>query len=202
MPYRHAPLPEPDVAGLDTAFWQQKNTVSGEGSAIRSADTQIVNGLTRFVQDWYKETQRRYPTTYHVILHDLNQAANGRGTYLKVRGKSRYLLGVLTSIAELGGWLSVNPELFDQAKATHAEVSASVKESAIRWSQQDPQIRRVLSAAFRSNSAKLDQDLLYGYPVPPEDLMEGVYFRSVAQYDFLFFESPRTAQNLFLYLYG
>lgn len=203
MPYRTAPPKEsePSKEGLGSKFWAQSNGFS-EVRAALAADDQIVSGLKRLLHQWYKVTRNKYPKEHHVILHDLNQAILGRGEYIRVSGKSKLFLGVLMATADIEGMLRVIPELFDVSKATKQEMVARTKESAIRWIEEDPQVRKVLDAAFAANVGKLDKYLLAQYPgVDPKDVVEGVYFRAVAQYDMKTFTSPTLARDLYLYLF-
>ena len=200
MPYR-TPATIRRESGLNSDFWNDSNDFTEITAAI-AADSQITNGLKKLMNQWYKVTQHKYPKDYHVILHDLNQARIGRGQFIRVGGKSRHLIGILLAAAELEGYLEVIPVRFDQSTATKKEMVVYTKESALRWIGEDTTIRQVLDAAFSANVSKLDKYFLAQFPEDsPKDVLEGVYFRAVAQSDLQTFNSPAMAQNLYHYLF-
>jgi len=204
MPYRTPsppppPAPEPPK-GLK-GFWNGSNGLS-ETRAAMGADTQIISGLKKLMRQWHKVTQNKYPKDYYVILVDLDQATLGKADFIKVGGKSKYLIGVLTETARLEGLLEFDAASFDRSTGNRQEMAKYTREAAVRWIGEDDQVRQVLDAAFASNASKLDKFFLAQYPdVTPKDVMEAVYFRAVAQNDMQTFESPALAQDLYKYIY-
>lgn len=203
MPYRTpSPPPAPETPkGLGADFWSGSNG-SSETRAAMAADSQIIAGLKKLVRQWYKITQNKYPKDYHVILHDLNLATLGKAEFIRVGGKSKYLLGVLTATAREEGLLEIVGKLFDQSTGSKPEMVKYTRESAVRWIENDPQVRQILDASFAANVSKLDKYLLAKYPnVQPKDVMEAVYFRAVARYEMQTFNSPALAHDLYKYLF-
>lgn len=202
MPYRtpSPPSPSPQVE-LGVDFWNEPNSYL-ESRALKVADSAIVAGLRKLVAAWYKETKTKYPKEYHVILHDLSEATVGSGTYLKVTGDAKHLLGVLVSVARIDGLLTVEPELFDLAGGVdRKQMVAHEREAAARWILSEPQILHVVETAFVMAASKLDKTLLQRFATSPEEVMRGVYFRSVAQGDTLPFDDTRLVQNLYRVFY-
>ena len=201
MPYRTPAQITPPPTGLGVDFWNEPNSYL-ESRALQAADSAVVSGLKKLVASWYKETRTKYPKEYHVLLHDISEATIGSGTYLKVTGDAKYLLGVLVSTARIDGLLTVETELFDLAGGTDRKLMVSYeREAASRWIMSEPQILHVVEAAFTTAASKLDKALLQRFEESPAGVMKAIYFRSIAQGDVLPYDDTRLVQNLYKVFY-
>jgi len=191
------PLDAPEPQVLDLDFWNEPNSYL-ESRAVKAADDAIVLALRKLARAWHRETQNKYPNDYHVIAHDLDLASRGKAEFIRVSGESKYLIGALVALANLEGLLFVETELFERSTADRPTMIAATRESAIRWIQSEGQIRHALNIAFAAGASRLDKLLLRRYEgVAPAEVMQGVYFRGIAQGDTLLYDSTQLTQDLY-----
>lgn len=201
MPYRIPAAPPSSPPRLDPELWSEPNSYL-ETRAVNAADTAIVGALVKLAKEWLTETKIKYPSDWHPLHLDLREAVFGRGTYLRVQGRSLEWLRVLVEALRISGEVGVDSGLFDASTADAARMRAIEKEAAIRWVGEEPRIRKVLDQVFSQSSSRLDKTLLSRVGnVPPSEVMRVVYFRSVPQRNPSFYDSFPLAQNLYRALY-
>lgn len=204
MSYRTMAKPDPSTDSvLAPSFWRERNDLSFDWKAVRSADSEIVSNIKRLVEVWHRDTLKRYPQDYPFILDDLHRATLRRGAYIRVSGDSLHMLNVLVATLDLDGILpDLPPEAAVLQEVDTRAVSGGAKESAVRWLKLTSQVEKIVQAAFKSNARKIDPYLVSRYPlVPAADLLEGLYFRAAKQGDMVFFQSPRMSRALYYLLY-
>lgn len=204
MPYRTPDRPvEPKniPQKLNLGFWQESNGYT-EGRAVSSADKRITLNLIDLMKQWYKAVKTSYPQDYHLILLELKQVALNRSTLISLIEKPRHLLGVLIAAADLNGDLEPRRSLLKSTALSKEGLVKALKESLVRWIRAESLIRKILGNAFAATSNQLGSYLLDQYSGEiPNQIMQGVYFRAVAQYDLQGFQSASLARDLYKFLY-
>lgn len=204
MPYRTPARPTVSVEGiLDSGeFWTTANEVD-ENRLVMGVDEDVRQGIQRLYGQWYKGVRAKYPKEHHVALIDLNEARFGRGEFVtKIGGKSKDLVTVFMEAARWDGDLTPIPEDFDSAALPRKELVAVVREVGVSIIGQEEGVRSVLNAAFTRAAPRIGKYTLERYPgVEPKDLMEALYFRTIAQRDFSLFALPVMARALYDYFW-